>query len=142
MILTRKKKAVICIGAGVSLMAVSFMPAEAEVASYYGEEVRGSPTACSGEPYNPNELTVASNTIPCGTRLLVKHEGRGVAVTVEDRGPFTPGRDLDLSAGAARVIGVDGVAEVEVEQVDSPTPTTEAPEPPVERLPNTGGIDG
>ena len=65
-----------------------------------------------------------------------------MAVTVTDRGPYTPGRDMDLSAGAARVLGIDGVAPVEVERVDSPTPTTEAPEPPKERpkeLPKTGG---
>jgi rare lipoprotein A (peptidoglycan hydrolase) len=126
---------------GIGLMAFAFVDAaEGEVlASWYGSELAGSPTACTGTPYNPGGLTAAHKTLPCGSRLLVKHEGRGVAVTVNDRGPHIPGRDLDLSAGAARVLGIDGVAAVEVERVDSPTPTTEAPELPKE-LPATGGL--
>jgi len=121
---------------GVGLMAFAFVDAaRAEVASWYGSELAGSPTACTGTPYDPSDLTAAHKTLPCGSRLLVKHEGRGVAVTVNDRGPHIPGRDLDLSAGAARVLGIDGVAAVEVERVDSPAPTTEAPQ-----LPQTGGL--
>lgn len=118
-------------------MAVGVADASAQIASYYGEELKGSPVACTGQPYDPDGLTAAHKTLPCGTRLLVRHEGRGVAVTITDRGPYTHGRDLDLSAAAARVLGIDGVEAVSVEQVDNPTPTIEAP-----TLPTTGGIGG
>ncbi len=114
-------------------MAASFAPAEELTASFYGSELEGSLTA-SGEPFRANGLTAAHKTLPLGTRLLVKHEGRGVSVEVTDRGPFTPGRDLDLSQAAAESIGLTdaGVAPVEVSVVQSPV--VEAP-----KLPETGG---
>jgi rare lipoprotein A len=86
-------------------------------ASYYGSE-SGSRTA-SGARYNPAGLTAAHRTLPFGTRLKVTHAGRSVVVTVNDRGPFIGGRVLDLSKGAAQVIGLTGrgvgqvVAEVQ-----------------------------
>lgn len=85
-------------------------------ASYYGSE-SGSRTA-SGERFNPNGLTAAHRTLPFGTRLRVCYRGC-VVVRVTDRGPFIRGRQLDLSAGAARRIGLTkvGVAMVEVERV-------------------------
>lgn len=109
------------------------------MASVVGEELEGSLTA-SGEPFRADGYTAASKTLPLGTRLLVKHEGRAVTLTVNDRGPFVPGRDLDISKGAAKAIGIyeKGVAPVEVEQIASPTPTSKAPE--IVELPATGGI--
>ena len=86
-------------------------------ASYYGSE-SGSRTA-SGARYNPMGMTAAPRTLPFGTQLKVTHAGRSVVVTVNDRGPFTRGRVLDLSKGAAQVIGLTGrgvghvVAEVQ-----------------------------
>jgi rare lipoprotein A len=84
-------------------------------ASYYGSE-SGSRTA-SGARYNPMGLTAAHRTLPFGTRLKVTHGGRSVVVTVNDRGPFTRGRVLDLSKGAAQVIGLTsrGVGHVVAE---------------------------
>ena len=113
-------------------MAVSF--ADAEVASWYGSNFEGSPTA-SGEPFRAAGLTAAHKTLPLGTRLLVKHEGRGVSVEITDRGPYTPGRDLDLSQAAADTIGLTdaGVAAVEVSVVGESL-VVEAP-----KLPETGG---
>lgn len=73
-------------------------------ASYYGNE-SGNKTA-SGQRFNPNGMTAAHRTLPFGTRLKVTHGGRSVVVTVNDRGPFIRGRVLDLSKGAARVIGL------------------------------------
>jgi rare lipoprotein A len=74
------------------------------VASYYweGEEV------ASGARYNPDGLTAAHRTLPLGTRLRVTdlESKRNVVVTVNDRGPFIPGRILDLSRGAAQVLGM------------------------------------
>lgn len=77
------------------------------VASYYGSELAGNPTA-SGEAFDPEEYTAAHRTMPFGTRLLVNREGSSVTVTVNDRGPHVPGRDLDLSRAAAESIGLDG----------------------------------
>ncbi len=86
------------------------------VASYYGYELAGNPTA-SGEPFIPQAHTAAHRTMPLGTRLLVDYGGNSTVVTVNDRGPFTDGRDLDLSQGAAETIGLTepGVAPVDVD---------------------------
>ena len=76
------------------------------VASYYGSE-SGSRTA-SGQRFNQNAMTAAHRSLPFGTKLRVTHGSRSVVVTVNDRGPFIRGRVLDLSKGAARVIGLTG----------------------------------
>jgi rare lipoprotein A len=86
-------------------------------ASYYGSE-SGARTA-SGARYNPMGMTAAHRSLPFGTKLKVTHGSRSVVVTVNDRGPFIRGRVLDLSKGAAQVIGLTGrgvghvVAEVQ-----------------------------
>lgn len=88
---------------------------ELMTASYYGWGHAGSPTA-SGEPFDPTGYTAAHKTMPFGTQLLVSHGGSSTVVTVNDRGPFVDGRDLDLSQAAAETIGLTGpgVAPVEV----------------------------
>ena len=87
-------------------------------ASWYGGKFHGRRTA-SGEIYDKYGLTAAHKSLPFGTLLKVTNPGTGssVLVTVNDRGPFIRGRDLDLSLGAARRIGMedDGVARVRVE---------------------------
>ena len=75
------------------------------LASYYGAELAGQPTA-SGEPFNPYGFTAAHRTLPLGTRLTVSYGGRSVEVTVNDRGPYSGGRELDLSQGAAEYLGL------------------------------------
>jgi rare lipoprotein A len=85
------------------------------VASYYGNE-SGSKTA-SGERFNQNAMTCAHRSLPFGTKLRVSTGGRSVVVTVNDRGPFVRGRVLDLSKGAARMLGMDGLARVTAEVV-------------------------
>lgn len=74
------------------------------LASFYGNE-SGSKTA-SGQRFNENAMTAAHRTLPFGTKLNVTYNGKSVEVTINDRGPFIKGRILDLSAGAARVIGL------------------------------------
>jgi len=90
-------------------------------ASWYGPDFHGQRTA-SGEVYDMDGLTAAHKTYPFGTRLRVTYikTGESAVVTVNDRGPFVSGRDLDLSRGAARKIGLlaDGVGEVEVDVMD------------------------
>ncbi len=78
--------------------------------AFYGE---GSHTA-SGERFNPHGLTAAHRTFPFGTRLVVTNpeNGKSVTVTINDRGPFVRGVALDLSLGAAKVIGLTGTAAV------------------------------
>jgi rare lipoprotein A len=84
-------------------------------ASWYGRQHHGKPTA-SGETYDMHKLTAAHRTLPLGTRVLVTNleNGRTVEVRINDRGPFAPGRVLDLSYAAARHLGAvgDGVISV------------------------------
>lgn len=75
-------------------------------ASFYGNE-SGSKTA-SGKRFNENAMTCAHRSLPFGTKLRVTYQGRSVVVTVTDRGPYIKGRFLDLSKGAAKVIGLIG----------------------------------
>jgi rare lipoprotein A len=75
------------------------------LASWYGPGFEGLPTA-SGEPFDPYGYTAAHKTMPLGTELLVSYGRRSVQVTVNDRGPYVGGRDLDLSQGAAEYIGL------------------------------------
>jgi rare lipoprotein A len=75
------------------------------LASWYGPGFEGLPTA-SGEPYDPYGYTAAHKTMPLGTELLVSYGDRSVQVTVNDRGPYVGGRELDLSQGAAEYIGL------------------------------------
>ncbi len=85
------------------------------LASWYGEKFHGRRTA-SGETFNTNELTAAHKTLPFGTRVRVRHAttGKEVTVRINDRGPFTKGRVIDLSRAAAAAIGMlqTGVAPV------------------------------
>ena len=85
------------------------------IASFYKYE---SKTA-SGEQFNPGELTAAHRTLPFGTRLRVTDvaTGQSVTVRVNDRGPFIPGRVVDVSHSAAKVLGMidRGVAKVKIE---------------------------
>jgi peptidoglycan lytic transglycosylase len=84
-------------------------------ASWYGPRFAGRKTS-TGERYNPNALTAASKTLPIGSVVRVTNpdNGRSVNVRINDRGPFTPGRSLDLSRRAARKLGIirKGVARV------------------------------
>jgi rare lipoprotein A len=82
--------------------------------SMYGLEFAGRKTA-SGEPFDPDALTMAHRTLPFGTRVRVTNleNQRSVEVVVNDRGPFASGRIADLSETAARRI--DMVAEGVVE---------------------------
>ncbi len=77
------------------------------VATYYGYELEGSPTA-SGQPFDPEGYTAAHKKLPLGTRLRVSYGGESVRVTVNDRGPYVAGYDLDLSLAAARELGLTG----------------------------------
>jgi rare lipoprotein A len=101
-------------------------------ASWYGTSFHGRPTA-SGEPYNMFDLTAAHPTLPLGTHVRVTNlrNGRVVVVRINDRGPAVPGRIIDLSYSAARVLDLKawGLQRVRLDVV---TPQTVALLRPVE----------
>lgn len=85
-------------------------------ASWYGGRFHGQLTA-NGERYNKYELTAAHKTLPFGTIVKVRSLtlGREVNVRINDRGPFAPGRVIDVSQAAAEALGlVKGVGVTEV----------------------------
>ena len=100
--------------------------------------LRGHRTA-SGAPFNPNGMTAAHRSLPFGTWLVVGNPrtGKSVRVTVNDRGPFTAGLTLDLSHGAARVIGMKSTQAVTMRRCSG---ALASPSPP--RLPRVGHIFG
>jgi rare lipoprotein A len=94
-------------------------------ASWYGPPYhnrRGS----NGEVYNMHAMTAAHRTLPLGSIVRVTNlkTGHSALVRITDRGPFIPGRVLDLSLAAARKVDVyqPGVAEVKVEVMQTPAP--------------------
>ena len=95
-------------------------------ASYYGKRFHGRKTA-SGEKFDANGRTAAHPTLPLGTKATVKNldTGKSVDVTITDRGPHAKGRDIDLSQGAAKEVGLDkkeGTAPVAIEAKITPSP--------------------
>ena len=85
-------------------------------ASWYGRKFHGLPTS-SGEIYDMYAMTAAHKTLPIPSYARVRNaaNGREVVVRVNDRGPFAPGRVIDLSYTAALRLGLlAGVAPVEV----------------------------
>ena len=78
------------------------------VAAYYDKNYHGRTAA--GDQYDPGKLTAAHRSLPFGTRLKVtdRKTGRSVEVVVNDRGPFTRGRVLDLSLAAAKELRILG----------------------------------
>ena len=74
-------------------------PDSKAVASYYHDKFQGRPTA-SGKPFDNAAMTAAHKTLPFGTRVRVELGPRFVVVTINDRGPFIKGREIDLSQAA------------------------------------------
>jgi rare lipoprotein A len=85
------------------------------LASWYGKPFHGRKTA-NGEIYNMHRMTAAHKTMPLPSYALVRHRdnGREVIVRINDRGPFIKGRVIDLSYAAAKALGIEGLAQVEV----------------------------
>jgi len=95
-----------------------FVSSETGQASWYGGKHHGRPTA-SGEPFNQHALTAAHRSLPFGSRVQVTNlrNERRVVVRINDRGPFTRGRIIDLSRGAAQQLDMlrDGVVPVQLQ---------------------------
>ncbi len=92
------------------------------MASWYGPGFHGNQSA-SGEIYNQNAMTAAHRSLPFGTKVQVTNldNGRSAVVRINDRGPFIGGRVIDLSAAAARVLGLmhTGIAPVRLDILDN-----------------------
>jgi rare lipoprotein A len=90
------------------------------LASWYGKRFHGQKTA-SGETYDMYAMTAAHPTLPIPSYARVTHvgNGRSIVVRINDRGPFHPGRVIDLSYAAALKLGYlqAGSAHVEVESI-------------------------
>lgn len=90
------------------------------VASWYGPGFEKRKTA-SGKRLDATAMTAAHRSLPMNSRARVTNlkNGKSVDVTVNDRGPFTKGRVIDLSIAAARWIGIKdvGLARVRVDQI-------------------------
>lgn len=103
-----------------SLISLKAQDDFAGMASYYADKFVGRSTA-SGEIYQHNKYTCAHRTLPFGTKLRVTNPDNNVSivVVVNDRGPFTGTRILDVSKSAAQKLGMieKGVAYLEVEVI-------------------------
>ena len=101
-------------------------------ASWYGAQFHGRRTA-SGENYDKYALTAAHKTLPFGTIVRVRSLalGREVDVRINDRGPFSPGRVIDVSQAAAKALGLmgAGVAEVSLNVADTLEEAVASPVP-------------
>ena len=108
------------------LMSLSILSAQEDIqqggASYYANRFHGKRTS-SGELYDKHAFTCAHRTLPFGTSLKVSRvdNGKSVVVRVNDRGPHSAGRVVDLSLAAAETIDlvIDGVTQVKVEVVQT-----------------------
>jgi peptidoglycan lytic transglycosylase len=100
----RRTMTVVFVGCVASNMAMAQPRGFSGVAAYYSSDYSGR-TAC-GERYDPKKYTAAHRSLPFGTRLRVTDpkSRRSVVVVVNDRGPFTRGRVLDLSLAAAKAL--------------------------------------
>ena len=80
-------------------------------ASWYGPGLYGGRLGCGGT-LTPGTLGVANRTLPCGAKVTLRHGGRTVRVPVVDRGPFSGGREFDLTAATKDRIGFSGAGTV------------------------------
>ena len=102
---------------GLSLAAITSPVQSAQstmLASWYGPGFHGKLTA-NGEVYNQYGTSAAHKTLPFGTKLRVCYKSC-INVIINDRGPYIGARQLDLSYGAAKAIGLlkPGVAKVRI----------------------------
>jgi rare lipoprotein A len=89
------------------------------LATWYGAAGQNAQTA-SGEPFDGQDMTAAHRRLAFGTvvRVTCLENGRMIKVRINDRGPYTPGRIIDLSAKAAELLGIKqkGTAQVRIEE--------------------------
>ncbi|QRG05474.1 septal ring lytic transglycosylase RlpA family protein [Xanthobacter dioxanivorans] len=111
-----------CVALSVSAAMAASSTARADtstgIASYYWQ---GRSTA-SGERFNPSAMTAAHRSLPFGTKVRVTNlrNGRSIVVRINDRGPFTRGRIIDVSKAAASELGFtgNGITRVHLAVID------------------------
>jgi rare lipoprotein A (RlpA)-like double-psi beta-barrel protein len=86
-------------------------PMRSAGATWYGPGLYGNGTAC-GQTLRPGTVGVAHKTLPCGTAIRFVYEGHSLITRVIDRGPYSPGNAFDLTNGARRALGFEGVDQV------------------------------
>ncbi len=105
-------------GTGHPDLAATRVVDQVGLASWYGDQEQGRLTA-SGQRFDARKLTAAHRTLPLDTKVKVTNleNGKSVEVKVNDRGPYIPGRVLDLSTEAAKLLGMEkqGLALVRIE---------------------------
>jgi len=91
---------------------LSFTPYRIAGASWYGGKTMwGRSTAC-GQVLQPTTIGVANKTLPCGTMVKLRYNGRAITVPVIDRGPYVAGREYDLTEATKDALGFPGVGYV------------------------------
>ncbi len=89
------------------------------LASYYWQDQK----TANGETFDKTSMTAAHKTLPMNSRVRVidRESGRSVIVRINDRGPFKPGRVIDLSLAAAQALGIErkGLAQVDLEVLNN-----------------------
>lgn len=103
--------------------AVSVGDTETGVAAYYSNVFQGRRTA-SGERYDKNALTAAHKTLPFGARVRVTNlqNEKSVELKINDRGPYSKKRIIDVSRRAAKDLGFirEGLTKVRLEIIETP----------------------
>jgi rare lipoprotein A len=113
---------------GISDIAVAQAPRQfTGIAAYYSTDYSGR--TARGDRYDPAKFTAAHRSLPFGTRLRVTdpRSQRSVVVVVNDRGPFTKGRVLDLSLAAAKALKMTGRGLLKVTAMVEPAATAASP---------------
>lgn len=116
-----------CCVLAIAVCAPAYAGSQCGEASWYDHA--GRPTA-SGGTVDPKTLTAAHRKLPFGSEVVVENLGNGksVVVTIDDRGPFTEGRIIDLSRAAAETLDFlhDGVAQVRITHIETKLKTASA----------------
>ena len=114
----QKLNIVLLLMMGTSIVPVTSKSvlAESGIASIYSTN-EGSTQTASGVKLDDNALTAAHRTLPFGSKVRVTNakNGQTVVVTITDRGPFVPGRVIDLTPAGAQALGFSGLAPVTVQ---------------------------
>jgi rare lipoprotein A len=123
--------------AAFAMMAAALSVTQADAAAQTGKAsyYKSGHRTANGERFDPHGYTAAHRTLPFGTKVLVTNvkTGKSVIVRINDRGPFIKNRIIDVSYGAAKVLGMTGagVATVKIVPLKKAAATPAAAPAPV-----------
>jgi rare lipoprotein A len=105
--------AILLVGLASTATAAERRQDESGIAATYSDK---SGKTTSGEAFNPGNMTAAHRSLPFGTMVRVTNtqNGRSIVVRINDRGPFTRGRVIDVTPAAARALSFSGLAPVKL----------------------------